>query len=197
MQKDNIYYFCISLDKPRKKTKVLETLKGTEHRRWYALYTKPRFEKRTEKELRLKGIEVYLPLEKRLKQWSDRKKWVYEPLIRSYIFVYVNKSELNNAYHTPGVLTVVKFEGEPAPIQDKQIQALKDILNSKEVYEVTSETFEIGSYVEVTQGGLKGLQGEMVEHLNKFKVLIRLEIVQQNILVNINPSYLKKVEKTA
>ncbi len=168
-------------------------MKGTGNKRWYALYTKPRFEKRVEKELCAKHIEVYLPLEKRLKQWSDRKKWTYEPLIRSYIFVRVDKSELEKAYRTPGVLTVVKFEGEPAPIRDKQIQALKDILNSKEVYEVTSENFELGTNVEITQGDLKGLKGEMVEHLNKYKVLIRIEAIQQNLLVNINPSYLKKV----
>ena len=168
-------------------------MKGTENKRWYALYTKPRFEKRTEKELSDKHIEAYLPLEKRLKQWSDRKKWVYEPLIRSYIFVRVDKKELESAFRTPGIITVVKFEGEPAPIPDKQIQALKDILNSKEVYEVSSENFEIGENVEITEGELKGLKGEMIKHLNKFKVLIRIEVIQQNLLVNINPSYLKKV----
>ena len=172
-------------------------MKGTGEKRWYALYTKPRFEKRAEKELLAKHIEVYLPLEKRLKQWSDRKKWVYEPLIRSYIFVHVDNIELEKAYRTPGILTVVKFEGEPAPIQDKQIQALKDILSSKEVYEVTSEKFEIGENVEITQGDLKGLKGEMIKHLNKFKVLIRIEVIQQNLLVNINPSYLKKVGQMA
>ena len=172
-------------------------MKGTGEKRWYALYTKPRFEKRAEKELLAKHIETYLPLEKRLKQWSDRKKWVHEPLIRSYIFVHVDRTELEKAYSTPGILTVVKFEGEPAPIQDKQIQALKDILNSKEVYEVTSENFEIGENVEITQGDLKGLKGEMIKHLNKFKVLIRIEVIQQNLLVNINPSFLKKVGQMA
>ena len=173
------------------------TLEGKGNKRWYALYTKPRFEKKAEKELRMKGIEVYLPLEKRLKQWSDRKKWVHEPLIRSYIFVRTTKSELQNAYHTPGIVTIIRFEGEPAPVQDKQIQAIKDILNSKESYEVTADSFEIGTFVEVTTGDLKGLKGEMVEHLNRFKVLIRLEVIQQNIIININPSYLKKVEQTA
>ena len=172
-------------------------MNGTGEKRWYALYTKPRFEKRAEKELLAKHIETYLPLEKRLKQWSDRKKWVHEPLIRSYIFVHVDRTELEKAYRTPGILTVVKFEGEPAPVQDKQIQALKDILNSKEIYEVTSENFELGENVEIIEGDLKGLKGEMIKHLNKFKVLIRIEVIQQNLLVNINPSYLKKVGQMA
>jgi transcription antitermination factor NusG len=169
---------------------------GNGKKRWYALYTKPRFEKKAERELRLKGFEVYLPLEKRLKQWSDRKKWVLEPVIRSYIFVRVNRVELEKAYRTPGILTIVKFEGEPAPIQDKQIELIKTLLSSEESFEVTSDAFEIGTIVEVVHGNMKGFKGELVEHLNRYKVLIRLEVVQQNLLVNINPSYIKKVEQT-
>jgi len=180
--------------KPENK-RALEIRKGTGKKRWYALYTKSRAEKKAEKELAAKGIEAYLPLEKRLKQWSDRKKWVEEPLIRSYIFVRVNKKEIQKAIYTPGILTLVTFEGKPAPIPDKQIQAIKDILSSEEKFEVTSDKFEIGEKVEVTQGGLQGLKGEMVKHLNKFKVLIRLEVIDQNLLVNINPSYLKKMEE--
>ncbi|MFP4605959.1 MAG: UpxY family transcription antiterminator [Bacteroidales bacterium] len=168
---------------------------GTGKKRWYALYTKSRAEKKVAKELQLRGIEAYLPLEKRLKQWSDRKKWVEEPLIRSYIFVHTNLKGLHNAVYTPGVVKIVTFEGKPAPIPDKQIQAIKNVLSSKEIYEVTSDNFELGEMVEVKQGRLKGLQGEMVRHLNKYKVLIRIEVIQQNLMVNINPSYLKKMEE--
>jgi transcription antitermination factor NusG len=175
----------------------LEIKKGTGRKRWYALYTKSRAEKKAEKELKAKGIEAYLPLEKRLKQWSDRKKWVEEPLIRSYIFVRVNKKDLSQAIYTPGIVTLVTFEGKPAPIPDKQIQVIKDILSSEEKFEVTSDRFEIGEKVEITQGGLKGLKGEMIEHLNKYKVLIRLEVIDQNLLININPSYIKKMEQEA
>ncbi len=173
----------------------MEIRPGPGKKRWYALYTKSRAEKKVEKELLAKGIEAYLPLEKRLKQWSDRKKWVEEPLIRSYIFVRINKKEMQKALYTPGILTFVTFEGKPAPIPDKQIQTIKDIVSSEEKFEVTSDKFKIGEKVEVTQGNLQGLEGEMVKHLNKFKVLIRLEVIDQNLLVNINPSYLKKMEE--
>ena len=143
----------------------------------------------------IKGIEVYLPLEKRLKHWSDRKKWVYEPLIRSYIFVRVDQRELQHAIYTPGIVTLVTFEGKAAPIPDKQIQYIKDILSSEEKYEVTSDHFDIGEKVKITQGGLQGMQGELVRHVNKYKVLIRLEVIKQNLLININPSYIKKMEQ--
>lgn len=166
---------------------------GERGKRWYALYTKSRAEKKAERELQLKGLEPYLPLEKRLKQWSDRKKWVYEPLIRSYIFLRANNKELYHAYYTPGIVTVVNFEGKPAPIPDKQIQAIKEVLKSGEHYEVTSDEFEVGEMVEIQAGKLKGFQGELVKQLNRYKVLIRIDVIQQNLLININPSYLKKL----
>ena len=166
---------------------------GERDKRWYALYTKSRAEKKAERELHFGGFEVYLPLEKRLKQWSDRKKWVYEPLIRSYIFVRTDKKGLHKAYYTPGIVTVVNFEGKPAPIPDKQITAIKEVLKSGEHFEVTSEAFEVGEMVEIQAGKLKGFRGELVKQLNRYKVLIRIDVIQQNLLININPSYLKKM----
>lgn len=166
---------------------------GVKTKRWYALYTKSRAEKKAERELLFKGLEAYLPLEKRLKQWSDRRKWVYEPLIRSYIFIRANQKELYQAYYTPGIVTIVNFEGKPAPIPDKQIEAIKEVLKSGEHYEVTSDYFEEGEMVEIQAGKLKGFQGELVKQLNRYKVLLRIDAIQQNILININPSYLKKL----
>lgn len=148
-------------------------------------------------ELAAKGYEVYLPLEKRLRQWSDRKKWVYEPLIRSYIFIKTEHKYLENAYYTPGVVTIVKFEGYPAPIPEKQIDLIRVLLASEEKYELTAQQFDIGEKVKVTKGYMKNFNGELVQHLNKYKVLVRLDIVQQNLLIHVNPSYLEKVQQEA
>ena len=166
---------------------------GSKEKRWYALYTKSRAEKKVEAELLAKHVNAYLPLEKKLKQWSDRKKWVKEPLIRSYIFVNVTPADLQKAYFTPGIVKIVTFEGKPAPIPDRQIQAIKDVLESGESYEVTSDYFQLGENVEVKHGNLQGLKGELIKHVNRYKVLIRIDAIQQNLLVNINPSYLEKV----
>jgi len=162
-------------------------------KKWYALYTKSRKEKVAYNELVYKGIEAYLPLEKRLKQWSDRKKWVDEPFIRSYIFVKTTEFELQKALNTPGVVTVIRFSGKPAPVREKEIAVIQAVLNSEEEYEVTADTFALGEKVKVEHGSLKNLEGELVQHLNKYKVLVRIASINQNILIRINPSYLKKV----
>ena len=162
-------------------------------KKWFALYTKSRTEKKVNQALIDNGIESYLPLEKKLKVWSDRKKWVEEPLFRSYIFVYIKESELQKALNTPGVVTVIRFEGKPACVRPEHIDIIKKIVAGKEDYELSVETFEKGEKVEVASGSLKGLYGEMVHHLNKFKVLVSIESINQNILLKINPSHLKKV----
>lgn len=160
---------------------------------WFALYTKSRSEKKVYQELTHKGIDCYLPLEKKLKMWSDRKKWVEEPFIKSYVFVKINEAELQSALNTPGVVTVIKFEGKPAKVQNEHIKIIQSILSGKDDYELSIEEFEPGEYVEIKQGNMKGYFGELIHHLNKYKVLIRISSINQNLLIRINPSYLKKV----
>jgi transcription antitermination factor NusG len=128
-----------------------------------------------------------------LKIWSDRKKWVEEPFIRSYIFVHIEENELQKALNTPGIVNVIRFEGKPAYVREEQIKILQSLLAGNEEYELSTESFEANEKVEVISGSLKGLVGEMVHHLNKFKVLVRIESINQNILIKINPSHLKKV----
>ncbi|NOQ25957.1 MAG: UpxY family transcription antiterminator [Bacteroidales bacterium] len=160
---------------------------------WFALYTKSRSEKKVNQEFINKGIECYLPLEKKLKLWSDRKKWVEEPFFRSYIFVKTEEHELQNALNTIGVVSVIKFGGIPAKVQEEHINIIKSILATNEDLELSTENFNPGEKVEVESGSLKGLFGELVHHLNKYKVLVRIESINQNILIKINPSHLKKV----
>lgn len=163
-------------------------------RKWYALYTKSRNEKKVYQKLIEKNIEAYLPLEKRLKQWSDRKKWVEEPMIRSYIFVKIFLYDLQDVLQTPGVVTIIRFGGSPEAIPENQINTIKKILSNDIDYEISSEKFDVGQKVEVSCGNLKGIKGELINHLNKYKVIIRIESINQNLLVQINPSNLLKLE---
>ena len=66
--------------------------------KWYPVYTHPRAEKKAHQALSNKGIETYLPLRRQLKQWSDRKKWVDEPFIKSYLFVHISPNTNKRRY---------------------------------------------------------------------------------------------------
>ena len=78
-------------------------------RKWYPVYTHARAEKKAHEALLKKGIETYLPLNRQLKQWSDRKKWVEEPFIKSYLFVNISDQEQMEVLMTKGVARFIYF----------------------------------------------------------------------------------------
>jgi len=163
-----------------------------QNKKWIAVYTKPRHEKTVEKELQKKGFEVYLPLLKQRRKWSDRKKWVEFPLFRSYIFV---KTEIKNALfvlQTLGVVKVVKFGGEVAVIQNDSIQAIKLMIEGGYRPEAT-DYFVKGDPVEVKDGPLKGLVGEVIRVDNHDRLLVRVDAIQHSVSVQINRAFLKSV----
>src|SRR5688572_20945239 len=100
--------------------------------KWFAVYTKPRWEKKVVKLLVEKGIENYCPLNKVRRQWSDRIKLVEEPLFKSYVFVRVCEEDRTTVRMTDGVINFVYWNGKPAIIKDKEIQAIKLFLDEHE-----------------------------------------------------------------
>ncbi|MBN1598508.1 MAG: UpxY family transcription antiterminator [Bacteroidales bacterium] len=159
-------------------------------KRWYALYTKSRAEKKVAKELEEKGIAVYLPLQKTMKQWSDRRKTVYEPLFRSYVFVRVNNEDYIGALTVSGVVCYVTISGEKVHIPDYQIDAVRTFLGELALNEELNY-FEDGDEIEVVYGSLKGLRGKLVSSKDQQKLIVQIDALKQNITLII-PSYLIK-----
>ncbi|HNT41409.1 MAG: UpxY family transcription antiterminator [Bacteroidales bacterium] len=166
--------------------------KGEANKRWYALYTKPRNEKKIYSRLVEKGVEAFLPLQKRLKQWSDRKKLVEEPLFRSYIFVRIDAREYYEVLNTPGIVRYITFEGKAVPIPDRQIEQVKQLLVQDLEIEPVEEQIPPGALVEVRFGNLMGITGELVEHAGKKKVIIRIDHVSHSLLVTLPKDYVAR-----
>lgn len=160
---------------------------------WYALYVKSRTEKKVANELKGHNIEYYLPIQKVLKQWSDRKKWVEEPLFRSYIFV---KIELDNYYKVlqiPNAVKYICFEGKAVIVPQPQIEAIKYFLNEKDPENLELQNWTKGKKVEIMSGSLVGLIGELVDVKGKNRVSIEIEAVNRTILLQIPKSRLRVI----
>lgn len=165
----------------------------TGQKKWYAVYTKPRNEKKIANTLTTKGIENYCPLYITERQWSDRKKKVEVPLFSSYIFVHVDKKDYYEALNTKGILKYVSFSGEAVVIQDKQIEIIKQILTEKIEFELSIRTFKKGEKVKIQKGILNGLEGEIVTIDGKENFLIRIENIAYSLLLKIEKSALVKI----
>ncbi|MDX9882225.1 MAG: UpxY family transcription antiterminator [Prolixibacteraceae bacterium] len=143
---------------------------------WHAVYTKSRAEKKAKAELSEQGIEVFLPLQRKLRQWSDRKKWVEVPLISGYLFVYISRKEYDKVLWSNYVVTYVRFQGTAAIIPDQQIEYLKMMLK-QDVHEVsvTTEQLEPGREIEVMAGPMIGMRAVLVRIHGKNKVAVQIE----------------------
>lgn len=153
---------------------------------WYAIYTKTNGEKNIYKNLLTDQIECYLPLNKKLRQWSDRKKWIEEPFFRNYLFVRVSWLEYFNVLKIPGVVHYVSFGGKPQIIPAEQINNIKKLIEQQEREVVLSrENIEKGQYAEVIFGLFKGMKGEVVKIYGNYRLVIRINALGCSIYANI------------
>ncbi len=163
---------------------------------WFALYTRSRAEKRAMDWLLEDGFEVYLPLKRELKQWSDRKKWIESPLIPSYIFVKVTRKQYYKVLDCPYLVRYITFEGKPTPIREREVEVMKLLLEeaSDQTVLVTAN-IKKGDKVEITGGPMQGAVGEVVFQRGKYKFQIRPENLGFALQVEVNAVYLKKILK--
>jgi transcription antitermination factor NusG len=135
--------------------------------KWYAIYTRPRWEKKVNSLLLEKGIESYCPLNKVRRKWSDRIKTIEEPLFKSYVFVKINDESRSSVRMTNGVVNFVYWNGKPAVIKEKEIQTIKRFLDEYESVEVVKMELTRDSRVRVVAGPMMDQEGKVLEVKNK------------------------------
>ena len=132
-------------------------------KKWYVVYTKPRWEKKVAALLTDKAVENYCPLNRVSKKWSDRKKVVLEPLFKGYVFVALaltNKWEIKN---TEGILNFVHWNGKPAVVKEKEINIIKKFLQEFDDIIVSNSNPLPNDVVEIKQGLLMNFKGIVLE----------------------------------
>lgn len=167
--------------------------KSQKLKKWITLYTKPRHEKLVEQELKKKGMETYLPLLKERRRWSDRKKWIEFPLFKSYIFVKAELKESIFLLQTSGVVKIIKFGEKISTLKESNIQAIRLMIEGG--YDPKPiEYFIKGDPVEVKDGPLKGLIGEVTQIGKDNHLIIRVDAIQSSISVKIKRGFLRQIK---
>lgn len=152
-----------------------------DNKNWFALYTKPRHEFKAEEQLSKAGIISYLPTIIKLKQWSDRKKKVSEPVLRGYIFIYATESERLEALEQSAVIRCICEHGRPAVIPEWQIENLKKMLEYKADYFI-QEGLVSGTKVEIKEGPFAGVIG-VVSSVKEGKTLaVSIDLLNRSVI---------------
>ncbi|MEN8249493.1 MAG: UpxY family transcription antiterminator [Bacteroidota bacterium] len=163
-------------------------------KKWLVFYTKSRNEKSAYKNLLKFGFEPYLPLQKVLRQWSDRKKKVELPLFNSYIFVRDHESRIPDILQIPGVSWNIRHNQKPAVLRDKELDTIKRFIESGLTIEIGSvEDLEKGDQVKIMDGPLRGAIGYLSGEYNEQKFTIEIESIDQVMKVSIDKRLLKKL----
>jgi transcription antitermination factor NusG len=166
-----------------------------DNKKWFAIYVKSRNEKKVFKTLDDIGIESFLPLITRMKQWSDRRKKVEEPLFRSYLFVNISLNDYYKVLNVNGVVKFICFEKKPVEVPQNQIIAIKKYITDTDLHDVDCENidFKEGELVRIKSGQMKDLIGRFVKINGKHRVVIDIEAVGQSLPINIARSSVEKL----
>jgi transcription antitermination factor NusG len=159
---------------------------------WHAVYTKPRWEKKVAALLDAKGIEYYCPLNKVVKQWSDRKKTILEPLFKSYVFVQVADDKKWELLNIAGILNYVTWLGKPAKIKESEIFTIRKFLKEFTSAQVTEGPLEINAQVKVKQGALMNYRGILLQ-ISGNRASVKLESMGLQLITVIDKKNLEMV----
>ena len=154
--------------------------------RWYVFYVKSRTEKKANVRLAEEGFKTYLPIEKVLRQYSDRKKWIEKPLFNGYIFIKIKRHEIYNVLSNPYVVTFIRFQGEPATVPESQLLAIKRLLENKTNIELVEGELTIGKEIKLSSGPFRGMKGKIAEKRGKKKFVIEIKELNTNVVVNLD-----------
>ena len=137
------------------------------------VYTRPRWEKKIAKVLEEKGIEAYCPLNRVYRQWSDRRKIVYEPLFKGYVFLQIETSKMWDIKQIDGILNYVYWNGKPAIVREEEIKTIKSFLSEFTDVEVQEIKISVNTPVAIKRGVLMNYKGIVLEIIgSKAKVQI-------------------------
>ena len=161
---------------------------------WYAVQCWLRKESMIAAQLEGQGFECFLPKYKSLREWSDRKKEVEQPLFPGYLFCRFDYTQRRPVVVTPGVLQVVGCGRTPTPIEDREIEAIQ-IAVASGVPGQPWPYLEVGEKVRIHTGKLSGLEGILVNFKGNHRVVLSVTLLQRSVALEVDLAWVVALEK--
>jgi transcription antitermination factor NusG len=142
-------------------------------KKWHVVYTRPKCERKIAQLLSKRNIENYCPLNKTVRQLSDKKKDTYEPVFTSYVFVYATEAECTTIRQTDGIINFVYWLDKPVIINDTEIEAIHEFLEDHQTVALERIKVNIQDKVKVIRGNFMQWEGSAIEiNTRKAKLML-------------------------
>jgi transcription antitermination factor NusG len=164
-------------------------------RKWYIAYTMPKAEKKVHQQLKELGVISFLPLQKVVRCWSDRKKKLEIPLFPNYLFVYASNRERFDFLKLQGLARYVSFGGSPATVSNQLIDSLKRMLTGD--FEVSNIGFVEGVPVRIMDGPFIGVEGILLQRRGANRLIIQITALHREVSVDVSTSSVMPIKKPA
>ena|SRR5690606_26079804 len=153
--------------------------------RWYAVWTRSRHEQVVRSQLEERHVVAFLPTLTRWSRWKDRRKQIVVPLFPGYVFARFELPQRLTVLRTPGVVSIVSFNGEPAPVPDHEIDAIRRLIASTLPYG-PCPMIRTGAMVEVIHGPLKGVVGRLTRKGSQARLVLSVELIGRAVSVQVD-----------
>jgi transcription antitermination factor NusG len=173
-----------------------EAESATEKFPWFALQVRARYEQRVADHLDGKGYELFLPLYKCRKRWSDRVKEVEAPLFPGYLFCRLNPHDRLPILKTPGVIQVVGSNRTPTAVDEHEIEAIHAIVASG-IPNQPWPFLATGDRVRIESGPLSGLEGILVEFKGNHRLVLSVTLLQRSVAVEIDSAFVASLRSSS
>jgi transcription antitermination factor NusG len=161
---------------------------------WYALTVKPNHEKSAAQALESKAVEVFLPLYRARRRWSDRVKELDLPLFAGYVFCRYAPPERARVLATPGVTSVVGFGNKPAAVPEAEIESVRTMVSSG--LPLSPWPFlKIGERVRIEAGPLSGVEGILTQVKDAWRVVVNVELLQRSVAAEVERDVVAAVSR--
>ena len=154
---------------------------------WCVAYTSANHEKRVTEQLLQRSVEHFLPLYESVRRWKDRRIKLQLPLFPGYVFVRLPLCDRMKVLQVPGVARLVGFNGQPAVLADKEIEALRTSTIAR-LGAKPHPYLTVGRRVRIQRGVLEGVEGILIRRKNALRVVLSIDLIMRSVSVEVDAS---------
>jgi transcription antitermination factor NusG len=161
---------------------------------WFALQVRSRHEALVAAQLTGQGYECFLPTYKSVRRWSDRMKELEQPLFPGYLFSRFDFQNRRPLLMTPGVQQIVGTGRTPIPVEDNELEAIRQALRSG-LPNQPWPYLQVGQRVRVAYGSLNNFEGILIHFKGSHRVVLSVTLLQRSVAMEIDLAWVTPVRE--